>query len=98
MQWAPEFIFAAAVTAVAFLGGALYLRSRAGRTRSVGRPVAAEPTNLRFKCKGCSQQFTHSRQTLGAWQKGTRQFYCKACHTKRRGERPPPSNAQVKRR
>lgn len=84
----PELLFGAAIAAVFFLGGVLYLRSRAKRTRSVGLNVAPGPANLRFTCAGCSQQFTHSRRTLGAWQQGTRKFYCKACHTKRQGARP----------
>ncbi|MEO8154412.1 MAG: hypothetical protein ABI605_15185 [Rhizobacter sp.] len=98
MSLTPELIFAMAVAAIAFLAGVLYFRLHPRRTRSVGRVVSRQPANLRFTCKGCSQEFTHSRQTLNAWQKGTRQFFCKACHTKRLHERPPDRSAQVKRR
>lgn len=93
MQVAPEVLFAAAIAAIAFLVGVLYLRVRAKRTRSVGLRVAHGPANLRFTCAGCSGQFTHSRRTLAAWSKGTRRFYCNACHTKWQGSHPdrPPA-------
>ena len=92
MQFTPELLFAAAIAAVAFLAGVLVLRGRAKRTRSVGLRVAGGPANLRFTCKGCSGQFTHSRRTLHAWHKGARQFYCKACHTKGLGDKRPRSS------
>jgi hypothetical protein len=87
MQLAPELI-AAVVAAVVLAVGLLFLRAKTKRTRNVGRPVSGGPANLRYTCAGCSQQFTHSRRTLGAWEKGTRQFYCNACHTKWRGSHP----------
>jgi hypothetical protein len=85
MQVVPEFLFAAAIAAVAFLCGIFYLRARSRRTRSVGRRVSRGPANLRFTCAGCSNQFTHSRRTQAAWENGTRKFFCHACHTKSRG-------------
>lgn len=85
-----ELWFAAAVAAAAFVAGVLFLRARARRTRSVGRKIADEPTNLRFSCAGCSGKFTHSRRTLSAWNKGKRKFFCKACHTKLRGALSKP--------
>ena len=87
MSLSPETLFAAAVTAVAFLAGLLYLRRRARRTRSVGLKVVGGPKSMRFKCAGCSGQFTHSRRTLGSWERGNRTFYCKACQTKASGEK-----------
>jgi hypothetical protein len=100
-QTTPE--LAAIVAAIlAFLVGLWLWRARTRRTRNVGRKVANGPSNLRFKCAGCSQQFTHSRRTLSAWEKGGRGFYCNACHTKWRGSRtvqpshgsrPPPHPA-----
>jgi hypothetical protein len=89
MQFAPEILFAAALAVVAFLAGLVYLRLRNRRTRSVGLRVANGPANLRFTCAGCSGQFTHSRRTLAAWNKGTRKFVCNACHTKWHGVLPP---------
>jgi hypothetical protein len=85
MQLSPEFLLAAAIGAFAFVIGLLYLRRRTRRTRSVGLRVAGGPTNLRFTCAGCSGKFTHSRRTLAGWNKGTRSFYCNACHTKAQG-------------
>jgi len=90
MRFEPE-LLAALIAAAIFVVGLLFLRGRANRTRNVGRPVSGGPTNLRFTCAGCSQQFTHSRRTLGAWEKGTRRFYCNACHTKWLGSRPSQS-------
>lgn len=90
----PELIFAAGVAGIAFLVGVLYLRARARRTRSVGLHVASGPANMRFTCAGCSGKFTHNRRTLGAWEKGSRAFYCNACHTKWRGH-PPPKPGQM---
>ncbi|MGY4828430.1 hypothetical protein ACVNIS_07630 [Sphaerotilaceae bacterium SBD11-9] len=86
-SFSTEFMFAAGVAAAAFLAGLLYLRSRTRRTRSVGLKVAGGPKNMRFKCAGCSGQFTHSRQTLSSWERGNRTFYCKACRTKANGEK-----------
>jgi len=88
MQIAPEILFAAAVGVVAFLAGLVYLRLRGRRTRSVGLRIANGPSNLRFTCAGCSGQFTHSRRTIAAWNKGTRKFVCNACHTKWHGVLP----------
>ena len=66
----------------------LLLRARAARNRGGQRVVSRGPANLRFVCAGCEGQFTHSRRTLGAWEKGTRRFYCNPCHAKWRGSHP----------
>lgn len=87
MPFAPEVVAIVAVGAVVVIG-LLFKRMRSTRTRNVGRPVAGGPTNLRFTCAGCSQQFTHSRRTLAAWRRGGRQFLCNACNTKQRGSQP----------
>lgn len=89
MQFSPEVLFAAAIAAGAFLAGLLYLRARSKRTRSIGRKLASGPANLRFTCAGCKGQFTHSRRTIGTWDKGQRRFFCNACHTKWLGANPP---------
>lgn len=86
MSWSPELLFAAAVGAIAFLGGLLWLRKRGPRTRNVAHGKAARtapaPANLRYTCAGCSGQFTHSRRTLSARDKGAKSFFCNACHTR----------------
>lgn len=89
MRFEPE-LLAGLIGAVMFVLGLLFLRARANRTRNVGRPVPHGPANLRFKCAGCSQQFTHSRRTLAEWRKGGRQFHCNACHTKLQGGKRRP--------
>lgn len=83
MRLSLELIIAAVGTA-AFVIGLLFLRGKATRTRNVGRPVTSGPASLRYNCAGCAQKFTHSRRTLADWKRGTRRFYCNACHTKRR--------------
>jgi hypothetical protein len=100
MTLRPE-IAAAAIAVAVLVIGVLLRRWRATRTRNVGRPVSGGPANLRFVCAGCSQQFTHSRRTLTAWEAGTRRFLCNACHTLRRGLRPAsrgprPSSAKAR--
>lgn len=66
----------------------LFFRVRAARSRRAERPLSRGPANMRFTCAGCTELFTHTKRTLGAWEKGTRRFYCNACHTKWRGSRP----------
>ncbi len=82
----PEFLFAASIAAVAFLGGLLWLRRRGPRTRNVvhgkGRRATPAPANLRYTCAGCSGAFTHSRRTLAAREQGAKSFHCNACHTR----------------
>ncbi|HEY0821575.1 MAG TPA: hypothetical protein VGD46_22555 [Rhizobacter sp.] len=86
MSWSPELLFAAAVAAAAFLVGLLWLRNRGPRTRNVAhgkkQRAAPAPANLRYTCAGCSGQFTHSRRTLAARDKGAKSFYCNACNTR----------------
>jgi hypothetical protein len=94
MRMAPELV-AGVFAVVVVLVGLVVQRSRARRTRTVGRPESRGPSNLRYTCAGCSQQFTHSRRTLGAWKKGTRQFYCSACHTRWRSARAAPPGSRV---
>ena len=64
------------------------------RRRSNGRNPATStrsrgPASLHYVCAGCSAQSTHSRRTIGAWEKGTRRFFCSDCHTKWRDKQPP---------
>jgi hypothetical protein len=86
MALSPEFLFAAAIAAVVFLGGFLWLRKQGPKTRNVahgkGRREIPAPANLRYTCAGCAGQFTHSRRTLSAREKGAKSFYCNACHTR----------------
>jgi hypothetical protein len=42
-----------------------------------------------FTCTGCSEQFTHTKRTVAAWEKGSRRVFCDACHKKWRNARPP---------
>jgi hypothetical protein len=87
MRLTPEVLVALAAALVVAVV-LLFLRARAARNRGSQRPVSRGPANLRFVCAGCEGQFNHTRRTLGAWEKGTRRFYCNACHTKWRGSHP----------
>lgn len=72
-----------------------------GRTRSNSRGGASSrssgPANLHYVCAGCSQQFTHTRRTLGAWEKGTRRFFCSPCHSQWRDKQPSREKADLQR-
>jgi hypothetical protein len=87
-----EFIIATAVVVllVVVLAVALtvHQRSVSSNRRSAG-PRTQGPASLHYICAGCSGQFSHSRRTLGAWEKGTRRFFCSDCHTKWRAKQPP---------
>ena len=87
MSFMPQLLvaFGVALVVVVLL---LLFRSRAARNRGSHHSVSRGPANLRFVCAGCEVQFNHTRRTLGAWEKGTRRFYCNACHTKWRGSHP----------
>ena len=87
MSFMPQLLvaFGVALVVVVLL---LLFRSRAARNRGSHHSVSRGPANLRFVCAGCEGQFNHTRRTLGAWEKGTRRFYCNACHTKWRGSHP----------
>ena len=87
MQITPELLVSAGIAlAVALMF--LVFRARATRMTRFERPVSRGPANLHFICAGCSAQFTHTKRTLGAWEKGTRRFYCNGCHKKWRGSQP----------
>ena len=93
MQITPELLVGLGI-AIAIALVLLVFRARATRRTRFERPVSRGPADLRFTCAGCSEQFTHTRRTLGAWEKGTRRFYCNACHKKWRGSQPiPPSQS-----
>lgn len=55
---------------------------RGRRTRSPRSSLSRGPSSLRYVCRGCSNQFTHTRRTVGAYEKGARSFFCNSCHAK----------------
>ena len=87
MQIPSELLAVAGVVLVVVL--ALVIRSMGKKSRPIERPAARGPANLRFTCAGCSGQFTHTKRTIGAWEKGTRRFFCNECHKKWRNSQPP---------
>jgi len=98
MDFSPEYLFAAAVAAAAFLVLVLWGRGRTRRTRSLGRMAGRGPADLRYVCASCSGRFTHSRRTRMALEKGARSFYCKACHTRALGVKSPAKSQMVPQR
>jgi DNA-directed RNA polymerase subunit RPC12/RpoP len=87
MQFTPQLLVALGLAFVVLVALVL-LRARVARNRKSERAMSRGPANLRYVCAGCSEQFTHTRRTLGAWEKGTRRLFCNACHTKWRGSHP----------
>ena len=61
-------------------------RSRSGTS---ARNTARGPSNLHFVCAGCKGQFTHTKRTVAAWERGTRRFFCNSCHRSWREAQPP---------
>ena len=75
---------------VAFVVFTLGRRNSADANRNAHQRKSSGPDNLHYICAGCAAQFTHSRRTINAWEKGTRRFFCDACHKQWRNRRPPP--------
>ena len=85
----------ALAAALAVVVVALIFTSRSKHSRSGGpeRSTSRGPASLNFSCARCSTQTAHTRRTVNAWEKGSRQFFCNNCHKKWR-EAQPPSNAR----
>ena len=66
----------------------LLARARGARKRRANSSTARGPSNLHFVCAGCGDQFTHTKRTVAAWEKGTRRFFCNSCHKSWREARP----------
>ena len=87
-------LLAGIATAILVLLGLVVLRKRGGKTPSHRTATSRGPSNLRFICKGCSSQFTHSKRTIGAYEKGSRSFFCNLCHSKWRETNPAKPSGQ----
>jgi hypothetical protein len=70
----------------------LLARANSARKRRANPSTARGPSNLHFVCAGCGDQFTHTKRTVAAWEKGTRRFFCNSCHRSWRETRPEPPN------
>ena len=81
-------IAAALILALVVVGFFVVTRKRSTRLDPTISPRSRSPASLHYVCAGCSVQFTHSRRTIGAWEKGTRRFFCSNCHTKWRHKQP----------
>ena len=91
MRLTTELLFGTGAALFVALLVVLFFRARtAAQRRVVARPATRGPATLRFTCARCTEQFNHTKRTLGAWEKGTRRFYCNACHGKWRDAQPIP--------
>lgn len=77
------------IFAVLVVGFFVAMRKRSDRTGHKTSTRSSGPNSLHYVCTGCSVQFTHSRRTIGAWEKGTRRFFCSNCHSKWRDKQTP---------
>ena len=89
MQLSPTTIAVLVVAVVVIALVTLLRRSGSGRSSSRG------PNNLHFVCAGCKGQFTHTKRTVGAWERGTRRFFCDSCHRSWREANPGASSKAV---
>ncbi len=97
MMQIPDSIFIAVVGAfVAIIPLVVFAKNKSKRTTARPRPLSSGPSNVRFECAGCSQQFTHTKRTVAAWEKGTRRFFCNTCHKKWRDSHPPQESQAVR--
>jgi hypothetical protein len=72
-----------------------FTRKRANPTdRTASAARSRGPASLHYVCGGCSAQFTHSRRTIAAWEKGTRRLFCGSCHAKW-CEKQPAQRAEI---
>ena len=87
MQLSLGFLIAAIIAVAVLLVGAWCFKS--GASRKAKRPIVRGPSNMRFICARCSGQFTHTKRTVSAWEKGSRKVFCDACHKNWRNAQPP---------
>ena len=95
MRLTPELLVGLGAALFAAFLIALFLRARITRRRVAERPASRGPASLRFTCARCAEQFHHTKRTFGAWEKGTRRFYCNACHGKWRDAQPTPPTKET---
>jgi hypothetical protein len=81
-----------ALAIVAVVLGLLAWLRRTGGSSATKTEAFRGPTNMYFTCAGCSGQFTHTKRTVAAWEKGSRRVYCDACHKKWRNAQPPQAS------
>lgn len=65
--------------------------SRKEQPRQMIRSRPRGPANIRYVCTQCAGEFTHTNRTISAWEKGSRRFFCNACHKEWRTENPVQS-------
>jgi len=85
VQLSPSVIAALGIVSVVVV--LLVFRFRRSRSRR-GSSSARGPSSLHFICAGCKGQFNHTKRTVSAWERGTRKFFCDACHKSWRQANP----------
>ena len=91
MQLGSQLSISIAVAFVVLLLALWRVKSRT--SRNAERPISRGPGNMRFVCGRCSGQFTHTKRTVTAWEKGSRRVFCDACHKKWRNAQPPQAQS-----
>ena len=81
-------LLAGIVIAILVLLTGIALRYHKGKAPTHRTAASPGPSNLRYTCKGCSELLTHSKRTIGAYEKGARSFFCNSCHSKWRESNP----------
>lgn len=89
MQFSHNMLIAAGIALIAVIFVIVFAKGKSRSPAAQSRPLSRGPASVRFECAGCSQQFTHTKRTIAAWEKGTRRFFCNECHKKWRDSRPP---------
>ena len=84
-------VLVAIVAAIIALLAVMIRRSQKKQTVSHRTTTPRGPSDLRYICKRCAVQSTHTKRTIGAYEKGTRSFFCNSCHSKWRESNPPKS-------
>lgn len=46
-----------------------------------GKKVQKPDIGSLYACSGCGVEQKHNKRTLNAWQRGSRSFFCKKCHS-----------------
>jgi hypothetical protein len=88
MQLSPT-VIAALVAALVVVVVVVLLRQRGPRRTHTSSYRG--PDNLHFVCAGCKGQFTHTKRTVAAWERGSRRLFCNSCHRSWREGNPGAS-------
>lgn len=81
-------VVAAIVGVLVALVAVVVWRNTPRRASAAKGRVFRGPSEMYFACARCSAQVAHTKRTIAAWGKGSRRFFCDACHKKWRNAQP----------